>query len=111
LLFNFINTLEYYGLDVRDKRYVFSTYDKFTRNPLNYIKKNKTLLIIDEAHNFRTHIKTNTSSDGRTIATSNKKGYELIEVCKNYIHKSLLLTGTPFINKTYDIENLSAMIN
>lgn len=111
LLFNFINTLEYYGLDVRDKRYVFTTYEKFTRNPLNYIKKNKTLLIIDEAHNFRSYIKTNTTTDGRTIASTNKKGYELIEVCKNYIHKSLLLTGTPFINKTYDIENLSAMIN
>jgi len=115
LLFNFVNTLEYYGLNKKDNRYKFETYDKFCKNPYLYIKKNKTLLIVDEAHNFRTYIKTtikiNKDDEEEKVALTNKKGFEILEVCKEYIHKILLLSGTPFINNPYDIENLISMID
>lgn len=113
LLYNFVETMKYYGLDTKDNRYHFETYEKFARDPLKYIKKDKTLLIVDEAHNFRTEIKTkiDENDNEKYIPMTNKKGFELIEVCKNFTHKALLLSGTPFVNKLYDIENLASMID
>ncbi len=53
--FNFVEALKKYGLDIKDNRYTFETYEKFCKNPSDYVD-NKKLLIIDEAHKFRTLI-------------------------------------------------------
>ena len=60
LLFNFVAGLVQYGLDKNDNRYSFYTYEKYARN--QKIAKD-ALLIVDEAHNFRTEIKTNEIKD------------------------------------------------
>jgi hypothetical protein len=53
LLYNFTNGMIQFGLDLSDNRYSFYTYDKYIRNP----KLGKdALVIVDEAHNFRTEI-------------------------------------------------------
>jgi hypothetical protein len=113
LIFNFIQGLQQFGLDIRDKRYSYYTYEKFIKVS-NKIVDNKTLLIIDEAHSFRTKIiATETEDDEGKSAVSvsqNRKGYYTLEACKK-CHKSLLLTGTPFVNRLYDIENLISMVD
>jgi predicted RNA methylase len=114
LLFNFIAGLVQYGLDKNDNRYSFYTYEKYTRNPK--IAKD-SLLIVDEAHNFRTEIKSHSINDPEskkqidTIPSQNKRGFNLMKYGSDYCHKIILLTGTPFVNKLYDIENLLAMID
>lgn len=114
LLFNFVAGLVQYGLDKNDNRYSFYTYEKYTRNP--QIAKN-ALLIVDEAHNFRTEIISRSIEDPQskstieTIASSNKRGFQLMKYGSDYCHKIILLTGTPFVNKLYDIENLLSMID
>ena len=99
LLFNFVEALKQYGLDIKDNRYKFETYEKFCRNPIKYVNE-KTLLIIDEAHNFRAFI----------TDTRNKNGKIITEACEK-CDKVLAMTGTPFVNKPYDIENIMAMIS
>jgi len=119
LIFNFVDSMYQFGLNIRDPRYRYYTYDKFVR----LVQQNKddvdenTLIIIDEAHNFRTAIIATknqiTKKDGEVInsvnVTKNKKGFWVLEACKK-CHKALLLTGTPFINKLYDIENLLSIV-
>ena len=101
LLFNFVEALKQYGLDIKDNRYKFETYEKFCKNPDKYVN-DKTLLIIDEAHNFRTFI----NSD----ATTNKRGHIIQRYCM-MCDKVLAMTGTPFVNGPYDIENIMTMIS
>tara|TARA_R110001606_G_scaffold254709_1_gene402684 strand:+ start:615 stop:4226 length:3612 start_codon:yes stop_codon:yes gene_type:complete len=112
LLFNFTDALKEYGLDIRDSRYKFQTYGKFLKDVDSYIDKD-TLLIIDEVHNFRTEIQQSITGDdinGYTdTITGNKSGFELIQACFK-ANKILAMTGTPFVNKLYDIENTMAMI-
>jgi len=121
LLYNFINSMIQYGLNIADNRYKFLTYEKFVRNPIDPKTKklliNKdTLVIIDEAHNFRTEIiKTeirNPETDQiiSTAPITNKRGFTIMEAGTKFAHKVLLLTGTPFVNTLYDIENLLSMI-
>lgn len=111
LIANFINALKQYGLDVKDKRYSFYSFEKFTRNP--NIQNKKCLFIVDEAHILRTEINVSESvnMDGQTVkqVNKNKRGYAVLEAIKK-IDKCILLTGTPFINKLYDIENLLSMV-
>ena len=114
LLFNFVAGLVQYGLDKNDNRYSYYTYEKYARNPK--IAKD-ALLIVDEAHNFRTEIKTNEIKDPdsgniiESVAVTNKRGYQLMKYGSNQCHKIILLTGTAFVNKLYDIENLLSMID
>lgn len=120
LIHNSIKSLLQYGLKVEDKRYSFLSYIKFSNSPSKYVD-NKTLLIIDEAHNFRTYIMANPAFDAEGKAmvdkngdamynvSSNKRGHATLQGCKK-AHKVLCLTGTPFINGLYDIENLLSMI-
>lgn len=112
LILNFVNALKQYGLDEKDKRISFFTFEKFTRNPI--INKDKsTLFIIDEAHILRTEIIYNTVQDEEgnkeISAQQNKRGYAILNAIRN-TDKCILLTGTPFINKIYDIENLISMV-
>jgi len=112
LILNFVNALKQYGLDEKDKRISYFTFEKFARNPS--INKNKpTLFIIDEAHLLRTEIKANVVQDEEgnkeVSVEQNKRGYQILEAIKK-TDKCILLTGTPFINKIYDIENLISMV-
>lgn len=111
VLYNFIESLIAFGIDPRDPRYKFMTYDKFYQSKSQ--KAENALLIIDEAHNFRTkmEIAYEKTPSGETIATPrfNKKGFSILERGGKPAHKVLLLTATPFVNKTYDIENLLAI--
>ena len=116
LLFNFVDALKEYGLDIRDNRYKFQTYGKFLKDVDSYVNED-TLLIIDEVHNFRTEIKQtvrlmdikNPSLGSTKEITENKSGQDLITACFR-ANKILAMTGTPFVNKLYDIENTMAMI-
>lgn len=109
VFFNFINSMVAYGIDPRDPRYKYFTYDKFYNQKPNTAN---SLLIVDEAHNFRTFISisenVNKHGEHSQSINTNKKGYALLQGGK-LAHKVILLTGTPFINKTYDIENLLAI--
>lgn len=112
LILNFVNALKQFGLDEKDKRISYYTFEKFTRNPI--INKDKpTLFIIDEAHLLRTEIKAYEQKDeeGKTSISveQNKRGYAVLNAIKK-TDKCILLTGTPFINKIYDIENLISMV-
>lgn len=117
LLYNFINGMVQYGLDISDNRYSFYTYEKYVRNP---VKAQNALLIVDEAHNFRTQIQTTPIKDndeeGNEVITGeevlqNRRGYKLMKFGSEHAHKVLLLTGTAFVNSLYDIENLLAMVD
>ena len=112
LIVNFVNGLKQYGLNIEDNRYSFKSFEQFARNPT--IKNPKTLLIVDEAHILRTQIQVHESEDknhNKIINVSqNKRGYAVLEACKK-CDKVILLTGTPFINKLYDIENLLSMVD
>ena len=114
LLYNFINGMIQYGINVQDKRYEFLTYEKYVRKP---IIARDALLIIDEAHNLRTEIVQQHIQDPETgdiletIATKNKRGYSLMKYGSFEAHKILLLTGTVFVNTIYDIENLLAYVD
>lgn len=113
LLFNFVDAMRLFGLDVKDNRYKFETYDKFIKNYKNIVN-DKTLLIIDESHIMRTHIQYGTKmEDGEETITDTivrgKKPREIIDAC-NLVNKVLCMTGTAFVNRLYDIENTMTMI-
>lgn len=114
LLYNFINGMVQYGIDPKDKRYEYLTYEKYIRKPI--VAKN-CLLIIDEAHNFRTEIIQQVIKDPETdevletSASKNKRGFTIMKYGAFEAHKVLLLTGTAFVNTIYDIENLLAFVD
>ncbi len=121
LLYNFVSGMVQYGLDKNDNRYSFYTYDKYVRNP--ELGKN-ALLIVDEAHNLRTFMNVYEQQDpetGQPLHTAsgqpiyqsmaNKRGFKIWNNCARMCHKIILLTGTMFINRLYDIENLLAMVD
>ena len=57
LIFNFLNGIKQYGLNIDDNRYKFASFEQFSRNP--GIIKSKTLIIVDEAHILRIEISFN----------------------------------------------------
>jgi hypothetical protein len=113
---NYIFGMVQWGLDIRDNRYKFYTYDRYYREKPSC---KDSLMIVDEAHNFRTPIKEKkiTKEDPETgdlvedFKYTNVKGRTLLENCAKVADKVLLLTATPFVNVIYDIENLIAMVN
>jgi hypothetical protein len=116
LIENFLRSMHYYGLDIRDNRYLFMSYEK----AINYYKKrteqtvndiSNTLILIDEAHYLRTKIETK-EDKGIIYPTQNMRGFYINKLTRLSIYgKVILMTATPFINKIYDIENLMATIN
>lgn len=113
ILYNFIQGMQSFGIDIKDLRYSYFTYDQYVRQPEI---ANNALLIIDEAHNFRTYMNISDIKDPNTNeiigqeARNNMKGYKILKYGAIPAHKVLLLTGTPFVNSLYDIENLISMI-
>jgi hypothetical protein len=111
LLFNFVEAMMEYGLDIRDNRFQFHTYIKYSKNWKNYVN-DKTLLIIDEIHNFRNEIQMGVSNvDGKdvSVVVHGALQQHILDSCRN-VHKVLGMSGTPFVNRLYDIENQMAMI-
>jgi len=110
LLDNFASSLVQFGLDVRDNRYVFTTHDKLIR--MNPKDAKNSLVIIDEAHNFRTKMTMRENGKGEPdTVTSGARVHKILNNWTEPAHKVLLLTGTAFVNELYDIENLITMIN
>jgi tRNA1(Val) A37 N6-methylase TrmN6 len=108
LMGNMANSLIDFGVDIADNRIKFYTYDGYYRHG---IAAENSLVIIDEAHNFRTLIKTTDAGEEgereqKQVATQNKKGFAVLTKAGIPAHKVMLMTGTPFVNKPYDIENL-----
>lgn len=108
LIGNMANSMVDYGINIQDKRILFYTYDEYYRHGID---AENCFVIIDEAHNFRTEIETRKIAkegerDTDIEAISNKKGYAVLTKAGFKCHKILLLTGTPFVNGLYDIENL-----
>ena len=112
VLYNFIDSMVQYGLDIQDNRYRFYTYDKYIRNKE---LGDNALVIIDECHNLRTKIITHDSADEDGNTNSNiaqgARAKKIMTFATENCHKIILLTATPFVNTLYDIENLIAMIN
>lgn len=118
LLFNFIEGMRQFGVPIKDNRYTFTTYEKYARMSKEKKNAKDCLLIVDEAHNLRTEIKSSSITDpedpkritGREPLT-NKRGFNVLEYGALNADKVLLLTGTAFVNSIYDIENLIAMVD
>ena len=109
VIFNMIKALLDYGIDVRNPKISYFTYDKFYRTKIDLTD---TLVIIDEAHNYRTYayytdVKDFDGTVKEELHGSKRSGDAMIKLQK--AHKCLYLTGTPFVNTPYDIENLLAM--
>jgi len=118
LLYNFIEGMKQYGVDIQDNRYFFTTYDKYVRMSRENKNASNCLLIVDEAHNLRTEMKIDYVTDPNKPdevlyreARVNKRGFNILEYGAKNAHKTLLLTGTAFVNTIYDIENLIAMVD
>jgi hypothetical protein len=118
LLFNFIEGMRQFGVPIRDNRYMFTTYEKYARMSEENKNAKDCLLIVDEAHNLRTEIKTSVITDPedpkrikRREPLTNKRGFNVLEYGALNADKVLLLTGTAFVNSIYDIENLIAMVD
>ncbi len=102
---NFKKEMVAYGVDPKDKRYEFLTFEMFARKYDNKSSKcAKTFLIIDEAHNFRTNIKLVQKMDGRPPRAN------IAIQCAKHAEKVLLLTATPVYNNPMDVANLVAML-
>lgn len=98
---NFKENMKKYGADPNDDRYQFFTIQSFSNaSKSGQIDCKNNLLILDEAHNIRTHISKGEGVNARNLLD-----------CAKYSKKVLLLTATPLINKISDINNLMAMVN
>ena len=111
---NFKKELKAYGVKKSDERYEFYTIRNFATHYKNGCPKN-VFLVIDEAHNLRTTIKTGkTTSKSKT--TNKIKNKETISnavtavKCAKTVDKVLLLTANPLYNRPHDLINLSAMV-
>lgn len=115
---NFKKEMKAYGVDKDDmKLYEFYTLQKFATE---YNKKacgsskHPVMLIIDEAHNLRTKVKSGKTT--RTKAVKSKSGKspvvraEVAIRCAQTATKVLLLTATSVYNEPMDLANLVAMV-
>lgn len=105
---NFKKEMIKYGVPDDDDRYKFYTVKNFMNaSSRGEINCKKSMLIVDEAHNLRTEVKT-TKTTGELKA--GRAAMSLVECAKN-ADKVLLLTATPAVNKPYDMANLLAMVD
>lgn len=117
LLSNFAKEMEVYGGVLNYSKYFFYTYQSFANKFHNLLTPQKFFLIIDEAHNLRTDIKTaakhrpqfNQKNERVTKDPPIVRAKVAVEMAKK-ADKVLLLTATPVYNKPYDVVNLMAMV-
>lgn len=78
-------------------------YDEHTEDSL-YKNLNKSLLMVDEAHNLKTEI-----TFKKKVLKSGGKAYFFIKA-SGYVDRVMLATATPLVNYVYDINNLVSMM-
>lgn len=111
---NFKKELKAYGVRRSDERYEFYTIRKFATQYKNGCPAN-VFLVIDEAHNLRTTVKSKKltpkakASDLAKTKESIANAVTAIN-CAKTVDKVLLLTATPLYNKPHDLINLAAMV-
>lgn len=107
LIGDFYATMQRYGVpeddyekyEVMSLQSFHSTFSKKTPNELKNICRH-TALIVDEAHNIRTEIKS-----------QNKSTYsDIVHKVSFYCAKIVLLSGTVMYNDVYDLANLAAIV-
>lgn len=110
LLSNFKKEMKAYGTKHND-RYELYTFDKFMNVAKvgRAIDCNKTMLIVDEAHNLRTLVTYTRDKAGREKIKEGKKTKAVID-CAYKADKVLLLTATPFVNSLTDFIPLINML-
>lgn len=102
LVENFKKEIRKYGANPESGIYEFLTIVSFAKKyGTDPVACKKTLLIIDEAHEFRTRITSDSPDTMRALAAVS---------CAKFVTKVLLLTATPVYNKPRDILNLIAMV-
>lgn len=116
LIANFKKEMIQYGVSPDDNRYKFYSFESFLNrkiSPKSTCKNN--FLIVDEAHTLRTELPTEKQMRkkeetrkylGKKLYTKSSK----IIQCAKQAKKVLLLTATPFVNTSYDLANLVAMV-
>lgn len=99
LIDNFKKDMIKYGIDPENSKYKFYSFEKFAK--LISIKDicTNNFLIVDEAHILRT----------KTLGDKGIKVKQVI-ACSTKALKVLLLTATPFVNDSYDLENLLSIV-
>lgn len=91
-----------YGVDPEAKHYKYFTHTMFGKyNPSNC---RGDMIIIDEAHNLRTDIKTKGKNKDKMT-----KARAAVEACA-VADRVLLLTATPVVNEPAEMKNLMAMV-
>jgi superfamily II DNA or RNA helicase len=107
---NFKKEMESFGMDSASSNFVFYTTAKFA---IEYKKGNihyeNMILIIDEAHVFRTDYRFIFSDFPVENSKENTRAECAVE-CASFASKVLLLTATPIYNRTHDIVNLVSMV-
>jgi len=111
---NFKKELKAYGVKRYDERYEFYTIRKFATQYKNGCPAN-VFLVIDEAHNLRTTVKSKKpTSKAKASDLAKTKEYVANAVtainCAKTADKVLLLTAKPLYNKPHDLINLAAMV-
>jgi len=93
---NFIDNCNAYGIS-DSSRYTLLTYQKFANSNIRLSRND--FLIIDEAHNLRTHFTKDSTSRAKILVDASKDA-----------GKVLLLSASIIQNRPYDIINLIAMV-
>ena len=124
LVGNFVKELDAFGPELRHRhRYEILTYQKYVQRRkkiLWYEARHRelpeelrpfttcrhTMLIVDEAHNFRTPFKARKTPSGKDQGVMTKH----VLACAEQADRVLLLTATPLVNKPKDILTLLNMI-
>lgn len=121
LQMNFIKEMQGYGVPLEyESRYEFYTMDGFLKaTRAGSMKCKDNLIIVDEAHNLRTHIQSEdsdleiASKEAEGPLDTDKTGKKVLAIlqCTSIAKKVLLLTATPSINKPKDFLNLLMMVD
>jgi SNF2 family DNA or RNA helicase len=117
---NFKKEMNAYGVGKNDmKLYEFYTLQKFAteynKKSCSGNSKTSVMLIIDEAHNLRTDVKSAKSAAKSRAASGKSKKAPVVRAdvairCAKTADKVLLLTATSVYNEPRDLANLVAMV-
>lgn len=108
---NFKKEMRKFGIDPEKSNYNFYTITSFVNAyKRGEIQCNKSLLIIDEAHNLRKDYRLEFSEIKFGKADEDSTRAKTFIECASNAWKVILLTATPSYNAPHDIVNLAAMI-
>lgn len=113
LMNNWIVDLHAIGINPNYSKFKFVTYDSLNKVNIPKLIMKDALVIFDEAHIMRTIIKKSEEMyEGELIRTISK-GVKVDKIMQlnQLAHKTILLTGTPFVNTIQDIYNLLMLSN